>query len=163
MGEAITYRQLKEFVNKIDEQFLDNTVLVFQEEGSLKVTAEICKEEMMVYDDGEYPNTISTRDEYKEFCSCIDPDEHPEIKKIIPPGLPMIWEDFKPGSSIINHQSNDTSKKDSNILRHRFRKPCRNERVQGKFGQCGRRIGSQHTPNLHRRPARKLPATGRKK
>lgn len=96
MSATLTYRQLKEFVNRIDEQFLDQPAIIIQEEGSIAIeAAEIMDEEMVIYSDGEYDNIIDTKSSYEEITSHLfNDDVEFELKNTFSKGFPLMWEDI---------------------------------------------------------------------
>lgn len=91
--EKLTYRELKEFVNLIDEHFLDFPVLIYSEESAVEVhCAEISNTEMVIFkntddDDDRY---IETRQLFELTCRGMEP-YFQELAKF-PPGLPLMYD-----------------------------------------------------------------------
>lgn len=86
-----TLREVKDFLNKVDEKFLDRTFSV-QEENEMHYVHFLDVAEEDMYHDPETPeNGNMTLADWKEFL----PDSPIEGLKIgIPKGAPMIGEDF---------------------------------------------------------------------
>jgi hypothetical protein len=88
----LTYRQLKDFVNKIDEKHLDEPVIIYAEEEATHLeAAQIIKEPLTEYENGDMQHIIELQSEINTIIE-EDLDDITVIRQI-EPGLPMLFSD----------------------------------------------------------------------
>jgi hypothetical protein len=82
----MTYRELKEFVNSIPEEFLDNSVFLSDEDCAHSVdSADLLSEDYFVDDEGTTPVSLFDENDYGEPLSEFE---------IVPKGTPYLYHDF---------------------------------------------------------------------
>ena len=92
MTSPKTYRELKEFINQVDEQFLDLPFIVMGEEYGTSIHAfEIATEKTIMFSDGEHQNIVLQKSEFEIFENDTEADGF-EIKHIYPEGFPMVFD-----------------------------------------------------------------------
>lgn len=85
----MTWKELKEFCNSLDEKELSKKVILWREDEAItKITAETLHEDCYAVDDGE-----GCVYESEKSCLLRD-DEDVEIKKVYDKGTPILWEEF---------------------------------------------------------------------